>query len=112
MVGCEYHSTVDLVSKLKEREERTISFVGAMIHGYLADDLRALMILLSYGLRHQTNLVLRRIIEYILYSVFIDLINRFGDFFQIFWYPKEWKSALRGQRLSDKDLKRRLRYFL
>jgi len=109
----EYHEIVQRVPDLKEKEKGGgITFFGAVLHSYLASDIYTLILLLSNGLYHQANVILRRTIEYTLYSIWLDLISKYGHvgiFENIYWDPQLWKPLLRGQRLKDGEVNKKLK---
>ena len=86
-----------------------IDFFGAILHSYLPSDLHGLLILVSSGLYHQANVLLRRTVEYILFSVWLDLTSKFGNLFEFYWDSNEWKPSLRHQKVKNKDLKKKWR---
>ena len=86
-----------------------IDFFGAILHSYLPSDLHGLFVLLSSGLYHQANVLLRRTIEYILFAVWLDLASKFGTLFEFYWDPTEWKSALRHRKVKENELKKKWR---
>ena len=105
----EYHSLEDIYPEKKDEE---ISFFGLILHYYLSDDIKTILLLLLTSHHHQANVILRRVIEYTLYSICLDILSRFGtakfNIFDIYWDSKEWKKLLRNQRINEKDMNKKL----
>ncbi len=106
----EYHFTQE--EALKDEKYEKVGFFGYVLHEYISEDIKSILTLLLTGHRHQANALLRRVIEYTLYSVCLDLLSRFGtakyNLLEIYWFPREWKKLLRGQRLSEREIDRKL----
>ena len=61
----EYHSLKDIYPEKKDEE---ISFFGLILHFYLSSDIKTILLLLLTKQHHQANVILRRVIEYTIYS--------------------------------------------
>ena len=57
--------------------EKYVSFFGYILHIYISDDIKTILTLQITGHPHQINVLLRRIIEYTLYSLYLDLLSKF-----------------------------------
>jgi len=105
----EYHSLKDIYPEKKDEE---ISFFGLILHFYLSSDIKTILLLLLTKQHHQANVILRRVIEYTIYSICLDILSRYGtakfNIFEIYWDSEEWKILLRNQRISEKDMKNKL----
>jgi len=105
----EYHSLKDIYPEIKDEE---ISLFGLILHYYLSDDIKTILILLFTKQHHQANVILRRVIEYTIYSICLDILSRYGtakfNVFEIYWDSTEWKKLLRNQRINEKDMNEKL----
>ena len=64
---------------------------GQIFHTFVASDLRAMIILSITGQQTQSNIVLRHLIENLIYSLWADLISKFTIINDYLLYPDEWK---------------------
>ena len=105
----DYHS---LKTVYPDKKDEEISFFGLILHYYLSDDLKTILLLLLTNQHHQANVILRRVIEYVIYSICLDILSRFGtakyNTFEMYWDAKEWKKLLRNQRISEKDMRNKI----
>lgn len=109
----EYWQCMDDVPILKEKfDDRVPTFFGGVLHTYFAGDIYVLVVLLLNDCHHQANVILRRMVKYTLYSIWLDLISKFGFieiFEDIYWDTTQWKPLIRGQRIKDQELKKKLK---
>ncbi|WP_290596531.1 MULTISPECIES: hypothetical protein [unclassified Archaeoglobus] len=107
----EYHFTQEEI--LRDYDYEYASFFGYVLHSFISEDIRSILTLALTGHLQQANVLLRRVVEYTLYSVCLDLLSRFGtarfNVFEIYWLPREWKKLLRGQRVSEDDISAKLK---
>lgn len=109
----EYHSTVRSILQ-DDTSNEDVGFFGGILHQHISDDIKAILGLLLTRQHQQANVVLRRVIEYTLYTTCLDIISRFGtaksNLFDIYWHPDEWKELLKkGQRMGDEDINNKIK---
>ena len=102
----------DLLEKIYKMQD-DVSFFEYVFYADVFSDIKAILILYLNKCNIQMNVLLRRIIEYTLYSVCLDIISRFGSYkinlFEYYWYPAELKEELWSKyKLYKPDLEKRL----
>ena len=75
--------------KYNVKKNRTV--FGQIFHTFVASDLRAMIILSITEQQIQSNIILRHLIENLIYSLWADLISRFTLITEFLLYPEEWK---------------------
>lgn len=65
----------------------------------MASDLRAMIILSVTHQENQSNIILRHLIENIVYSFWADLISKFSVVTEYLLYPEEWRPYRTSQKI-------------
>lgn len=80
------------------------TFFGQIFHAFIVSDLRAMIILSITGQQNQVNIILRHLIENLIYSLWADFTSKFSIITEYFLYPEEWKPFRTQQKiLWDQD---------
>jgi hypothetical protein len=93
---------IDTLShKFDEYDRRNETFLAQIFHTFIVSDLRAMTILLVNGQQNQSNMILRHLIENLIYSLWADLISRFSKItdYLILLQPEEWKRYKNTQKI-------------
>ena len=90
--------------------------LGIIFRSYVVSHLRAILTLILTGNHYHANIILRKVIEDVLYLVCLDFLSRFGksgelkiDVFKYYLFdPRQRVKVLRQFKLPEKDFKDRL----
>ena len=106
----ELHETEKQSQKLQKlRKQGKMMFFDAILHSYLPHNIMAIASLIASKLYFPVSSVLRNIIEFTLYGIWIDLISKGGDTFEFFWDSGEWKPLLKTQRADERTIRDKTR---
>jgi len=104
----ELHETRKQSHKLQKiQKQGKMMFFEAILHSYLPHNVMAIMSLIASQSYFAVGSLLRNIIEFTLYGIWIDLISKGGDMFEFFWDSRAWKSLLRTQRADERMIRQK-----
>ena len=98
----EWHVTEKQSKRLQKlRKQNKMMFFEAILHSYLPHNIMTITSLIASELYFPVSSILRNIIEFTLYGIWIDLISKGGDTFEFFWDSGAWKPLLKTQRADE-----------
>lgn len=83
--------TDKLLHRSDKYGKRDTTFFGTIFNSFIVNDLRTIIILSITGQHNQSNMVIRHLIENLVYSLWADLISKFTFVTEYLLYPEEWR---------------------